>query len=128
MSELWKSCIEFVELGGGKICFEYTLLKGVNDSYDDALELAKSMQDLELKSSFKGKLVKHMINIIPFNPWLGTDYKTPEDSDVYLFSKTLNERNIISVIRWPRGRDIGGACGQLEVNKNSFNIENVSKL
>jgi len=87
---------------GRRILFEYTLLEGVNDSLEDARRL------VQLTAEFNCH-----VNIIPFNPWPGAPYKCPPDEQVMQFGKVLLQRGVTASIRWPRGRDIMAACGQL---------------
>ena len=86
-----------------RITFEYVLLKGVNDSLEDARALRRLLADLPAK-----------INLIPFNPWPGAPYETSEAADVQAFSDYLFDAGISAPVRRPRGRDIMAACGQLK--------------
>ncbi len=86
-----------------RITFEYVMLKGVNDSLDDAKELIKSLKGIPAK-----------INLIPFNPWPGTDYQCSSWEQIEKFADFINEAGYASPIRTPRGRDILAACGQLK--------------
>lgn len=88
-----------------RITMEYVMIKDVNDSEDDARLLAKLMRDHKVHAKF---------NLIPFNPWPGTDYQTSSNNAVHRFSKILNDLGYSAPIRQPRGRDIMAACGQLK--------------
>jgi 23S rRNA (adenine2503-C2)-methyltransferase len=77
-------------------------LDGVNDSIEDAARL------IQLTAEFNCH-----INIIPFNPRPGSLHKCPDDKDVEAFGKILLDAGVTASIRWPRGRDILAACGQL---------------
>jgi len=81
---------------------EYTLIAGVNDHRQHARELA------ELLRSFPCK-----INLIPFNPFSLSDYRTPSNNVVNNFRRILQEAGYTVTIRTTRADDIGGACGQL---------------
>ena len=81
---------------------EYTLIKGVNDSLDQAKDLAVLLKDFPCK-----------INLIPFNPFPQADYERPSKSAVYRFQTVLIEAGFIAPIRTTRGEDIDAACGQL---------------
>ena len=81
---------------------EYTLIQGINDSTDQARELAVLLKDFPCK-----------INLIPFNPFDQSDYKRPSKSAVYRFQTVLIEAGFIAPIRSTRGDDIDAACGQL---------------
>jgi 23S rRNA (adenine2503-C2)-methyltransferase len=54
------------------------------------------------------------INLIPFNPWPGSNFECPEWDVIENFSAILNDAGYASPIRTPRGRDIMAACGQLK--------------
>jgi len=85
------------------IMFEYVLLKGLNDSEKNALQLANILKGIKCK-----------VNLIPFNEIKGK-YKRPDTNKINLFSKTLNKSNpnLIVLTRWSKGEDINAACGQL---------------
>ena len=90
-------------LPGRKILtFEYVLLKGVNDSRENAHEVVGLLRGINCK-----------INLIPFNEAYPLPYKTPDMENVYEFQKILENARINAKIRKSRGRDILGACGQL---------------
>ena len=85
-----------------RITFEYVLLKGVNDSLDDAKRLAELLKGVKCK-----------INLIPYNESPYLEFKTPEPESVERFHSYLLERHFTTIIRDSRGRDICGGCGQL---------------
>jgi len=78
------------------------MLKGVNDSLADARALVKLLAGIPAK-----------INLIPFNPWPGTDYVCSDDAAIQQFGDVVNRAGYVSPVRTPRGRDILAACGQL---------------
>ncbi|MCR6659546.1 MAG: 23S rRNA (adenine(2503)-C(2))-methyltransferase RlmN [Asticcacaulis sp.] len=86
-----------------RVTFEYVMLKGVNDSPDEARALLRLLKGIPAK-----------INLIPFNPWPGTDYQCSSWSAIEAFAAILNKAGYASPIRTPRGRDILAACGQLK--------------
>ncbi len=88
-----------------RITFEYTMLKGINDSDADARELVRLMRKYKLPAK---------VNLIPFNPWPGTDYECSDWDQIQRFSDLVYEGGISAPIRTPRGRDIMAACGQLK--------------
>lgn len=88
-----------------RITFEYAMLKGVNDSDADARELVQLIRRYKLPAK---------VNLIPFNPWPGTDYECSEWDQIQRFSDIVYEGGISAPIRTPRGRDIMAACGQLK--------------
>ncbi|MGC8941070.1 MAG: 23S rRNA (adenine(2503)-C(2))-methyltransferase RlmN [Sulfurihydrogenibium sp.] len=89
---------------GWRITLEYVLIKNVNDTLEDAKRLVSLLK--KDKNRFK-------VNLIPFNPFPGSDFERPEESRVLAFEKVLWDNNIATFIRWSKGRDIDAACGQL---------------
>ncbi|HEX7885927.1 MAG TPA: 23S rRNA (adenine(2503)-C(2))-methyltransferase RlmN [Phenylobacterium sp.] len=86
-----------------RVTFEYVMLKGVNDSPAEAKALVQLLKGIPAK-----------INLIPFNPWPGTEYECSSWSTIEQFAAILNRGGYASPIRTPRGRDILAACGQLK--------------
>ena len=84
------------------VTFEYTMLKGVNDSD----ELARELSTL-------AKTVRCKINLIPFNPFPGTRYEVSSRNRIYAFQRILLNDGHIVTVRKTRGDDIDAACGQL---------------
>jgi 23S rRNA (adenine2503-C2)-methyltransferase len=86
-----------------RITFEYVMLKGVNDSPEEAIALVKLLKGLPAK-----------INLIPFNPWPGSPYECSDFATIERFSDIVFRAGYASPVRTPRGRDILAACGQLK--------------
>ena len=86
-----------------RITFEYVMLKGVNDTKEDAKRLVQLLKGIPAK-----------VNLIPFNPWPGTVYECSEWDVIEAFAEILNNGGYASPVRTPRGRDIMAACGQLK--------------
>jgi 23S rRNA (adenine2503-C2)-methyltransferase len=86
-----------------RITFEYVMLKGINDSDADARELVRLLKGIPAK-----------VNLIPFNPWPGSDYECSSNSRIAAFANIVNNAGYSSPVRTPRGRDILAACGQLK--------------
>ncbi|TGY89086.1 23S rRNA (adenine(2503)-C(2))-methyltransferase RlmN [Marinicauda algicola] len=86
-----------------RVTFEYVMLKGVNDSPAEAKELVRLLQGIPSK-----------INLIPFNPWPGSNYECSDWETIERFAEIVNRAGYASPIRTPRGRDILAACGQLK--------------
>jgi 23S rRNA (adenine2503-C2)-methyltransferase len=86
-----------------RITFEYVMLKGVNDSIEDAKALVRLLKGIPAK-----------INLIPFNPWPGTKYECSDWGQIEKFSEIVFNAGYASPVRTPRGRDILAACGQLK--------------
>lgn len=85
-----------------RITFEYIMLRGINDSEAEARELVRLLKGIHAK-----------VNLIPFNPWPGSDYKPSHTQQVQKFADIIMQAGYSSPIRTPRGRDILAACGQL---------------
>ncbi|MCU7555681.1 bifunctional tRNA (adenosine(37)-C2)-methyltransferase TrmG/ribosomal RNA large subunit methyltransferase RlmN [Alteromonas sp. ASW11-19] len=86
----------------GKVTIEYVMLSHINDSTDQAHELAQVLKDTPCK-----------INLIPFNPYPGSPYTCSSNSRIDRFSKVLMEHGYTVMVRKTRGDDIDAACGQL---------------
>lgn len=85
-----------------KVTIEYVMLEGVNDSTDQAHELAHALRDTPAK-----------INLIPFNPYPGSPYLRSSNSRIDRFNKVLQQHGFTVMVRKTRGDDIDAACGQL---------------
>ncbi|HEX4766083.1 MAG TPA: 23S rRNA (adenine(2503)-C(2))-methyltransferase RlmN [Lichenihabitans sp.] len=86
-----------------RVTFEYVMLKGVNDSLQEARDLVRLLKGIPAK-----------INLIPFNPWPGTRYACSDWDRIEAFSDIVFKAGYASPVRTPRGRDILAACGQLK--------------
>ncbi|MEM7470634.1 MAG: 23S rRNA (adenine(2503)-C(2))-methyltransferase RlmN [Pseudomonadota bacterium] len=86
-----------------RITFEYVMLKGVNDSDEDARRLIKLIKGIPAK-----------INLIPFNEWPGAPYERSDRKRIKAFADIIFSAGYASPIRTPRGEDIMAACGQLK--------------
>lgn len=104
ISQLKQACQNYVShLGESrKLVIEYTLIQGINDQQEHARDLAKLLQDVRCK-----------INLIPFNPFPGTDYQRPKAADIRNFQTLLMRAGYATMLRTTRGDDIDAACGQL---------------
>lgn len=106
IDELMTACKNYAGIKNSrKITFEYILLKDVNDSDEDALNLVKLIKDYKIPAK---------VNLIPFNPWPGSNYERPSKSRVAKFSDLIFSRGISAPVRTTRGEDILAACGQLK--------------
>ena len=104
IGELIAACRDYPGLSNARrITFEYVMLKGINDSLDDARALVRLLKNIPAK-----------INLIPFNPWPGTRYECSEWEEIERFAAVINKAGYASPVRTPRGRDILAACGQLK--------------
>lgn len=86
-----------------RITFEYVLLRGVNDSTEDARALVRLLKGIPCK-----------VNVIPFNPHPGSKFERPSDEEITRFQALLHEAGMQINVRRPRGDDIQAACGQLQ--------------
>ncbi|MDF3019093.1 MAG: rRNA (adenine2503-C2)-methyltransferase [Steroidobacteraceae bacterium] len=103
IAELLEACWHYLdEQNGRSVTFEYVMLDGVNDQPDHARQLAKLL---------RGKPAK--LNLIPFNPFPGTQYRRSPQAAIERFRDELMQRDLIVTIRKTRGDDIDAACGQL---------------
>jgi 23S rRNA (adenine2503-C2)-methyltransferase len=104
LRELLEACRNYPGLSNARrITFEYVMLKGVNDSLADARALGRLIKGIPAK-----------INLIPFNPWPGTQYECSDWDQIEKFSEIVFDAGHASPVRTPRGRDILAACGQLK--------------
>jgi 23S rRNA (adenine2503-C2)-methyltransferase len=104
IKDLLEACRNYPGLSNARrITFEYVMLKGVNDSLADAKALVRLLKGIPAK-----------INLIPFNPWPGTQYECSDWDQIEKFSEVVFNAGYASPVRTPRGRDILAACGQLK--------------
>jgi len=103
IAELLKACWHYLdEQNGRSVTFEYVMLDGVNDQPEHARELARLLRDKPAK-----------LNLIPFNPFPGTQYRRSPPDVIERFRDELMQRGMVVTIRKTRGEDIDAACGQL---------------
>lgn len=108
IEELIETCKSHPEINiHNRVTFEYVMLKDVNDTDEDAHRLANLIKDFP---SF--------VNIIPFNPWPGSRYESSSNNRIHKFASIIEGQGVQATIRWPRGRDILAACGQLNTIEN----------
>lgn len=110
--ELMEACRYYFDKTGRRITFEYSLVGGVNDTDEDAMELA----------ALVGKLNCH-INLIPVNPIKERDFVQSDKKVIVNFKNKLEKCRINVTIRREMGRDIDGACGQLRKSYKDRNTE-----
>ena len=103
--DLMKACRDYTEKTHRRITFEYALIRGVNDSPENAEELADHL---------KGWLTH--VNLIPLNEVKGRNYRTAEGSSVLAFRKVLENRGVAVTVRRTLGSDIDASCGQLRAS------------
>ncbi len=100
--EIKEACLHYFDKTGRRLTFEYSLVGGVNDTDEDAEELADILRE-----------VNGHVNLIPVNPIKERDYVSSTDKRVAAFKNKLEKKQINVTIRREMGRDIDGACGQL---------------
>src|SRR5471032_1701950 len=112
IAELLQACRDYPGSSNARrITFEYVMLKGINDSLEDARLLVKMLNGIPAK-----------INLIPFNPWPGTSYECSDWQQIEKFSEYVFNAGYSSPVRTPRGRDILAACGQLKSETEKLSV------
>jgi 23S rRNA (adenine2503-C2)-methyltransferase len=103
LAALMAACQRYLERAPRDfITFEYVMLDGVNDQPEHARALIEVVRDVPCK-----------LNLIPFNPFPGTEFRTSPRERIRGFAKALQDAGIVATIRKTRGDDIDAACGQL---------------
>ncbi|MFV2004014.1 MAG: 23S rRNA (adenine(2503)-C(2))-methyltransferase RlmN [Gammaproteobacteria bacterium] len=104
LKELMAACRRFIDKQNSRsrITFEYVLLDGVNDKPEHARELIRLL-----------KGIPTLMNLIPFNPFEGSGYRTSSRQAIVRFRDILHNAGMTCVVRKTRGEDIDAACGQL---------------
>ncbi len=102
LEKLIPACRDYERIANRRLTFEYILLKGINDSLQNADELAKLI---------KGMLA--YVNLIPYNPVIENDYQRSDEKTIKAFLDRLIKNGITATIRKEFGADIDAACGQL---------------
>ena len=110
LAELLAACKEFEESlkPGERFTFEYVMLDGVNDSDEQARQLANLLNRHELRAK---------VNLIPHNPADDLPYQPSTPERVESFKAILESKGVHAFVRRPRGRDIYAACGQLAARR-----------
>ena len=103
LKSLLDACRRFPLEPRRRITFEYVMLQGINDTRDDAKRLVRMLKGISCK-----------VNLIPFNPYPGSEFGRPSDEEIERFQKIVFEGNITALIRKSKGQDILAACGQLK--------------
>ncbi len=102
LEQLVPACQEYYERTGRRISFEYTLLKGINDSLEQASSLATLLKGLNCH-----------VNLIPANPGSDTRFQASSRNAVLAFQQELRRFHITCTVRQRMGLDIAAGCGQL---------------
>src|SRR6266550_704305 len=111
---LLSACKEFEKTlrPGERFTFEYVMLRDVNDSEEQARQLANLLNRYGLQAK---------VNLIPHNPADPLPYQPSSEEKVVLFRSILEAKGIHTFVRRPRGRDIFAACGQLAAKQGATN-------
>ncbi len=103
IAELLDACNRYVaKRPRCTVTFEYTLMKGVNDQPEQAKRLVKLLRRVPSK-----------LNLIPFNPFPGTEFERSDEPTIRAFQKLVLDAGVMTTVRRTRGDDIDAACGQL---------------
>ena len=107
LDELIKACKYYTQKTNRRITFEYAMIHGVNDTENDAENLAKLL----------GDILCH-VNLIPVNSITGSSYQKSNNKSLEAFSNILSKYKVNSTVRRTLGSDINASCGQLKRNMN----------
>ena len=106
IDELLRACADYTNATKRIITFEYTIIKGVNDSRECAEELARQVKRVPMAK----------VNLIPLSPVSHRpDFKTPDDATMLMFLDVLMKNRVQTMLRRSRGKDTDAACGQLRL-------------
>ena len=112
LEDVLEACRYYFSKTGRRVTFEYSLVRGVNDTPEDAAALAKLLHGMN-----------GHVNLIPVNPVKERSFKAPDRAGVEAFRKRLEKSGINATVRREMGRDISGACGQLRRGYLNAGIE-----
>lgn len=102
LAALRQACLDHPLPGTRRLMIEYVVLPGVNDSPDEIAALAAWTRGIAC-----------LVNLIPFNPFPGAPFRAPTAAEVGRVAEALAGLKVPHSVRWPRGRTVAGACGQL---------------
>lgn len=102
IDEVLRACSDYFERTGRRVTFEYSLVRGINDSSEAASELAGRIRHMNCH-----------VNLIPVNPIKERNFRQSQNKEILKFKNSLEKNGINVTIRREMGRDIDGACGQL---------------
>jgi 23S rRNA (adenine2503-C2)-methyltransferase len=87
---------------------EYVMFDGLNDAPEDADRVVALLEGVNAR-----------VNLIPHNPIRGSDLRPPPEARILAFQQRVAARGLMCLIRWPRGREVAAACGQLAATELS---------
>lgn len=102
LAALRQACLDYPMPNRRVLMLEYVVLPGINDGDDELDALQQWRQGM-----------RAVVNLIPFNPFPDSPYRSPSTAEVLSVYNRLQARQVPATVRWPRGRDANGACGQL---------------
>ncbi len=105
LDDLMKVIKEYIKETNRRVTFEYILLKGINDKYENAIELSKLLKGMNC-----------YVNLIPYNETSHIEFKKSDQDTILKFYDTLKKNNIGVTIRREFGKKVSAACGQLRAN------------
>ena len=105
LDDLMKVIKEYIKETNRRVTFEYILLKGINDRYENAIELSKLLKGMNC-----------YVNLIPYNETSHIEFKKSDQDTILKFYDTLKKNNIGVTIRREFGKKVSAACGQLRAN------------
>ena len=104
IAQLMDACVRYTQRRPRTtVTFEYTMMKGVNDTPELARQLVRLVRKVPSK-----------INLIPFNPFPGTRFERSDETVIRAFQTILIDSGVLTMVRRTRGDDIDAACGQLK--------------
>jgi 23S rRNA (adenine2503-C2)-methyltransferase len=115
LSAILDSMLRYSAKTGRDMTYEYTLLKGINDSVEHAKELASLVKDHPCT-----------VNLIPYNPVVGLHLQRPEKESIEEFRSVLEAQGVVVTWRYTKGKDIAAACGQLALKKKEEMLVSLS--
>ncbi|MBS0622570.1 MAG: 23S rRNA (adenine(2503)-C(2))-methyltransferase RlmN [Verrucomicrobia bacterium] len=107
LEEVLDAMERFSQSSGRDVTYEYILISGINDGVAEAQELATLL---------KGR--QCTVNLIPYNPVAGINFRRPSGTSVAHFREILDQQGIINTCRYTKGDDIAAACGQLALQES----------
>lgn len=115
LADVQRALLAWPQRSGNKVCIEYVLIPGVNDSRDNAKEIAEFFRPFGLLAGGRvaGQTVMAVLNLIPYNPRRNSPWPAPTEERVAEFMGWLTDLGVFTKRRRTKGRDMMGACGQL---------------
>ena len=110
--ELMDACVRYAQRKKREsVTFEYTMMAGVNDRPEHARQLVRLMRNFANRVQYADAA---KVNLIPFNPFPGTQFARSSEADIRAFQRILLDGQVLTMVRKTRGDDIDAACGQLK--------------